>query len=356
MDDSVLEKYVSSFLASQPDGPVVFLWQGGEPTMRGIDFFHKAVEYAHKYKRPSQEVFHSLQTNGTLITRKWAQFFKENNFLVGVSLDGPKDLHDGYRVNKAGRGTFELVERGWHILREHEVDVNILCTVHAKNQHDPERVYTYFRDTLGARYMQFIPIVERVAAQDIARAEQGWTATQLLYQQSGDAVTSRSVDPHAYGQFLIKIFSLWKESDVGSVFVQDFDSALTSLFSAPTVCVHAPECGLNFAMEFNGDVYACDHWVEPDYRVGNIADSSFEQLAATEVMDRFSLKKKAELTRQCLSCPVRSFCNGGCPKDRFVKSYDGQDGHNYLCAGYYAFYSSIKSDLLAMARQIHAGI
>ncbi|MBN9644016.1 anaerobic sulfatase maturase [Corynebacterium mendelii] len=350
-----LDTYVREYLASSPDGEVTMLWQGGEPTLRGLDFFRTLVDLCERYRRQAQTVVHAIQTNGTLITDEWARFFKDHDFLVGISIDGPEDIHDAYRVNKAGRGTHRMVIRGYNKLRDHKVRTNILCTVHHANQDHGKKVYTYFRDELGAKYLQFIPIVERVEKKDLATAEAGWRVGkdhQLLYQQSGDAVTTRSVDPEKYGRFLVEIFNEWRARDVGEVFVQDFDSALSSLFGRASVCVHAPECGNNFAMEFNGDVYACDHWVEPDWLVGNIAEKSFNELADSAVMRSFSLKKSAQLTSQCRSCPVLRFCHGGCPKDRFAVSGDGEAGHNYLCPGYYHFYSTIRPDLVAMKRLI----
>lgn len=355
MNDEVLERYVAEYLAASGDGEVTMLWQGGEPTLRGLPFYRRLVELCETYRRPSQTVVHALQTNGTLIDEEWAQFLAEHDVLVGVSMDGPEDVHDAYRVNKAGRGTHSMVLRGWNYLQAAGVRCNILCTVHHANEDRGAEVYRYFRDELGATYLQFIPIVERVEAKDLAKAEAGWrtdTGARLLYQQTGDAVTSRSVDPHKYGRFLLDVFNEWIASDVGTVFVQDFDSALSSLFGQYSVCVHAPECGNNLAMEFNGDIYACDHWVEPDWKLGNIGEAPFSELAATETMREFSKKKNDQLTDQCRRCPVRRMCNGGCPKDRFVTSVDGEPGQNYLCEGFYDFYSTIKPDLVAMARLI----
>lgn len=355
MDEKTLNTYVQEFLAAQPDGEVTMLWQGGEPTMRGIDFFRRAVELAKKHARPGQHVQHALQTNATLIDPTWAAFLKEENFLVGVSIDGPPGMHNAYRVNRAARGTYDQVLRGYRHLKDAGVDINILCTVHAANQDHPIEVYRHFRDDLGATFMQFIPIVERVEAHNLATAEEGWRGEGLLYTQTGDAVTSRSVDPAAYGRFLSAIFDEWVTRDVGEVFVQDFDSALSAFFNRASVCVHAPECGYNFAMEFNGDVYACDHWVEPDYLLGNIADTSFPELARSERMREFGLKKNRQLTQQCRTCPVLKLCWGGCPKDRFITSKNGEAGHNYLCDGYYSFYRHILPDMTRMARLIAAG-
>lgn len=463
MSDEVLESYIRAFLDAHPDGDVTFLWQGGEPTLRGIDFFARAVDRAQQLRRPTQTIHHAIQTNGTLITKQWADFFAQHDFLVGISIDGPASMHNRFRVNRAGRGSHDQVVRGWELLREAGVRCNILCTVHAANQDYPREVYRYFRDTLGAEFIQFIPIVERVEEADLAQAERGWRSPAretdaeghgeargrdaagqmctaagecavekmrvaagtgapehthnnrgaLLYRQRGSAVTSRSVDPRAYGNFLCEVFDEWIKADVGRVFVQDFDAALAAMFGQASVCVHAPECGNNLAMEFNGDVYACDHWVEPEWLLGNVAagvagnsggdqergadlgiggaglgvgganaadsgdcsapDSAqhtFQELVNTARMREFAKKKNAQLPEQCRACSVRRFCNGGCPKDRFVavpaesepaadsgNPAAGKPEHalNYLCAGYKHFYETIKPDMVAMARLLRSG-
>ena len=357
MSEETLDIYVRTFLDANPDGEVTMLWQGGEPTLRGLPFFKRAMQLADRYRRPRQQVRHALQTNATLIDEKWANFLAENDVLVGVSIDGPAHIHDSYRVNRAGRGSHKQVIRGWNLLRDAGVRCNILCTVHHVNERSPLEVYRYFRDDLGADFIQFIPIVERVNRDSLKEAETGWRDTQLLYRQQGSCVTSRSVDPQAYGDFLLKIFQEWIQRDVGSVFVQDFDSALGAFFTGPTVCVHAPECGNNVALEFNGDVYACDHWVEPDWLVANIYSTKLSSVPKANVMREFAKKKNTYLPQRCRECSVRRLCNGGCPKDRFVGDA-GESGHeqqNYLCEGYYRFYSSIKPDLVAMARLIRAG-
>lgn len=357
MDEETLRTYVAEFLAASGDGEVTMLWQGGEPTLMGVDFFRRVVELAETYRRPTQRVGHALQTNATLIDAEWARFLADNDFLVGVSIDGPAPLHDRYRVNRAGRATHAQVVHGWSRLVEAGVRVNVLCTVNAANQDHPLEVYRHFRDDLGARHIQFIPIVERVAADHPAAAERGWRSDdgdRLLYTQTGDAVTSRSVDPVAYGRFLTAVFDEWVTRDVGEVFVQDFDAALSSLFGIHPVCVHAPDCGNNLAMEFNGDVYACDHWVEPEWLLGNVREEPFADLAATPTMRQFRRKKRRLLTDECRRCPVLRMCQGGCPKDRFELSSDGQSGHNHLCAGYRSFFSHIRPDLVAMARLLQA--
>ena len=276
MSEQTLERYVRAFLDSSPDGEVTMLWQGGEPTLRGLAFFERMVQLCELHRRPTQRVRHALQTNGTLITREWARFFADHDVLVGVSIDGPAELHDAYRLNRGGRGTHAMVVRGWELLAQAGVKTNILCTVNAANEDHGEEVYRYFRDELGARYLQFIPIVERVRAADLAQAERGWRSgtSALLYRQDGDCVTSRSTSPRSYGRFLCDVFDQWLASDVGQVFIQDVDSTLSAMFGSASVCVHAPRCGANMAMEFNGDVYACDHWVEPEWLVGSIEPAS----------------------------------------------------------------------------------
>ncbi|WP_047260150.1 anaerobic sulfatase maturase [Corynebacterium uterequi] len=352
LDEETLDAFVRSYLDTHPDGEVTFLWQGGEPTMRGLPFFATAFELAERYRRPGQTVRHALQTNATLLTERWAELLAAYDVLVGVSMDGPAPVHDTFRVNRAGRGTHAQVLRGWRVLEAAGVRRNLLCTVHAGNQHLGREVYTYFRDELGAEFIQFIPIVERVEPEELARVSGGWNAsTGLLYQQNGTSVTDRSVDPHAYGAFLLDVFEEWRARDIGTVFVQDFDSALSALFGQPTVCVHAPECGNNLAMEFNGDVYACDHWVEPEWLLGNVNDTGLDDLVGSPRFAAFSRKKRLELPATCRGCDVRPLCHGGCPKDRFV----GEAQENYLCAGYHHFYSTILPDLIGMARLIQSG-
>ncbi|MBF0939894.1 MAG: anaerobic sulfatase maturase [Schaalia georgiae] len=355
MGEDTMEEYVRAHLRASPDGDVTMLWQGGEPALRGLPFFRAAVDACERHRRPAQRVRHCLQTNGTLIDDEWARFLAGNGFLVGVSIDGPAPMHDAYRLNRGGRGTHSMVLRGWEALERAGVDVNVLCAVHAANQDHGAEVYRYFRDGLGARFLQFIPIVERVPAAALAQAEAGWRsgAAALLYRQEGDRVTSRSASPASYGAFLCEVFDQWLPRDVGGVFVQDFDSALSALFGAPTVCVHAPRCGANMAMEFNGDVYACDHWVEPDWLIGNIADSSFGELASSPRMREF-VEKKPDLDPDCRSCPHLPLCWGGCPKDRFVPTASGAR-RNYLCEGYRAFYSHARPALAAMARLLRSG-
>lgn len=358
MSAATLRSYLAAYLDAQPDGDVTIAWQGGEPTMRGLAFFREAVRLAAELRRPKQHVTHALQTNGTLLDDEWCAFLAEQHFLVGLSVDGPATVHDRYRVNKSGRGSHAQVMRGWQLLQHHGVDTNILCTVNAANQDHPLEVYRFFRDDLGAAFMQFIPIVERVAVADLAAAEHGWrtaSGERLLYRQSGDAVTSRSVTPAQFGAFMCAIWDEWVRHDVGTVFVQHFDVALANRFGHHTLCVHAPECGTALAVEHNGDVYACDHYVEPDYLLGNTATHRFEHLLTSEAQHAFSQAKRTSLTQACLDCPVRWACHGGCPKDRFALAPDGEPGHNYLCEGYFTLFNHIAPGIDTMANLIRAG-
>lgn len=360
MDEGVLRAHLTTLLDSQPDGYVEVAWQGGEPTMRGLDFFRRAVDLTEQLRRPGQQVQHVIQTNATLVDAAWASFLAEHRFLVGVSIDGPAHLHDAYRVNKAGRGSHAQVVRGWRLLQEHGVDVNVLCTVHHANQDDPLGVYRYLRDDLGARHLQLIPIVERVPAEQLPIAEQGWRPDgpggprQLLYRQAGSAVTSRSVDPAAWGRFLTTIFDEWVTRDVGEVFVQHFDATLGNLFGQPSLCVHAPECGAALAVEHNGDVYSCDHYVEPGYRIGNVGTDGYRDMLTSPQQQAFGRSKRTSLPEQCRTCPVRWACHGGCPKDRFVPTADGRE-LNYLCAGYLAFFSHVEPAMRQMGALLATG-
>ena len=286
MADDLLETYIRQLLESSPGPQVEVSWQGGEPMLRGLDFFRRAVELAQKYRRPHLRVLHTIQTNGTLIDDEWAQFFKRNDYLVGISIDGPRALHDAYRVSQRNEGTFDDVVRGWNCLQKHEVDTNILCTIHAANADHPLDVYRFFRDDLKAEYIQLIPVVERATKETIAFANQGWGGLKgtdrPLYRQAGDLVTDRTVKPEKFGKFLIEIFDEWVDRDVGKVFVTTFDVALGSWLGQHNACIVSPTCGASLAMEHNGDLYSCDHYVEPEYLLGNVHDTPLSDLVRSE--------------------------------------------------------------------------
>jgi len=324
-----------------------------------VEFFRKAVELVEKYRKPGQTVQHTFQTNGLLLNDEWGAFFKEHNFLVGLSVDGPREIHNTYRVDRNGKGTFDLVMKGWRVLRRHGVEFNILCTVNAANEHHGRTVYRFFRDELGAKWVQFIPIVERATAETLQIANQGWSEKpgqkRLLYMQAGNLVTERTVGGEQYGHFLVDIFEEWVRHDVGRVFVQLFDVTLEAFFGRHLLCIHAPTCGFGPALEHNGDLYSCDHFVEPRHLLGNIHKTHMLEMVASPQQRKFGDDKRDTLTAQCRGCRVRHLCNGGCPKDRFALSRDGEEGQNYLCAGLELFFMHTGPTFTRMAQLIQQG-
>ena len=353
MADELLQTFIRQYIESQRVNEVTFAWQGGEPTLMGLDFFRRAIKYQRKYKRPGMKIQNSLQTNGTLLNEAWGRFFKKHDFLIGLSVDGPEKLHDAYRVNKGGAGSFKKVMRGWRLLRRFGVEYNILCTVHAANQDFPLDVYRFFRDELETQFIQFIPIVERVATSaqvDVAWGESDGGEERPLYTQSGTQITDRSVNAKKYGTFLTTIFDEWVRHDVGRIYVQMFDVALGAWVGQPGgLCVFAPTCGSALALEHNGDVYSCDHYVEPDYLLGNIKQEHMLTLVASEPQKQFGQDKQSTLPKFCHSCDVKFACHGGCPKNRFIRTPDGEPGLNYLCAGYKAFFNHVDRPMKIMA-------
>lgn len=344
MADTVLESYIQQLLAAHCTPEVTVAWQGGEPTLMGLEFFRQAIALVEKHKKTGQVINHTLQTNGTRLDDEWGQFFKQHHFLIGLSVDGPQPLHDTYRVDKRGRGSFAAVMQGWKILRKHGVDFNILCTVNAANGDHPLEVYRFFRDDLKAEHIQFIPIIERLN-------EDGSTLIQ-----AGDRVTDRTVKPEQFGRFLITIFDEWVKRDVGQVFIQHFDAALANWVGVqPGVCVFAKTCGQALALEHNGDLYCCDHFVEPDYKLGNILETPMVELVASEKQYQFGQDKYDTLPQYCRQCDVRFACNGGCPKNRFAQTPDGEPGLNHLCGGYKAFFHHIDRPMRLMADLLRQG-
>jgi uncharacterized protein len=354
MADELLETYVQQLLESHKTPEVMVAWQGGEPTMMGLDFFRRSVELVDKHRKPNQQVSYSIQTNGTRLDDDWAVFFKENSFLVGLSVDGTKPLHDIYRVDKRGLGSFDRVMAGFETLKARDVDINVLCTVHAANADHPLEIYRFFRDDMGIEFIQFIPIVERVTETLLPVANLGWSTERgddrPLYLQAGHHVTERSVEPEAFGRFLTAIFDEWVRNDVGKVFIQHFDTALANWHGEPAgICVFSETCGLAVALEHNGDLYSCDHYVEPDYLLGNINDKPMVELIASEKQIEFGLAKRDSLPEFCRNCEVRFACHGGCPKNRFTKTPDGEDGLNYLCGGYKIFFNHVDTPMRMMS-------
>jgi uncharacterized protein len=366
MPEALLEAYIQQLFEASNEPEVMVSWQGGEPTLMGLGFFERSIELVNQYKKPNQRVSYSIQTNGTRLDEAWCRFLRRHDFLVGLSIDGPKHIHDTYRVDKSDQGTFEDVLRGWEMLAFHQVRVNVLCTVHAANAAHPVQIYRYFRDELGAQFIQFIPIVERATSETLPLANLGWAKAgarvRPLYTQAGRLVTRRSVKPKQYGRFLIEIFEEWVRHDVGRVFVQMFDVALANWVGEPPgLCVFAETCGQALAVEHNGDLYACDHYVEPDYLLGNIRQTHLAELVRSARQVQFGLEKRDALPRYCRECTVRFACHGGCPRNRFVASpassggSGGESGLNYLCAGYKAFFTHIDEPMRLMARMLHSG-
>jgi uncharacterized protein len=358
MSEATLEEYIRQLLESHRTPRVTVAWQGGEPTLMGLDFFKRAVELVERYRHPMQQVEHTCQTNGVLLDDEWCAFLKQHNFLVGLSVDGPKEIHDRYRVNRGGKGTFDEVMRGLSFLRKHGVDYNILCTVNAANEHHGRAVYRFFRDELHATWIQFIPIVERATPETLPIANLGWSdrpgQPRLLYTQAGSLVTERSVGGRQYGQFLVDIFEEWVRRDVGKIYVQLFDVTLHAYFGEHMLCIHAPTCGYGPALEYNGDLYSCDHFVEPAFRLGNIHETHMLELVSSAQQRKFGLDKRETLTAQCRNCEVLHLCNGGCPKDRFALSRDGEPGQNYMCAGLELFYKHTRPAMDTMARLLRS--
>jgi uncharacterized protein len=354
MSEATLETYIRQLLESHRAPEVTVAWQGGEPTLMKLEFFKHSVDLVEKYRQPGQTVQHTFQTNGILLDDDWCAFFKKHKFLVGLSVDGPRELHDAYRVDRRGQGTFNRVVQGLRHLQRHGVDFNILCTVNSTNEKHGRTVYRFFRDELDAKWVQFIPIVERATEETIAIANLGWSEQtgrkRPLYTQSGNLVTKRSVGGEQYGRFLVDVFEEWVRHDVGDVYVQLFDVTLEAFFGRHLLCVHAPTCGYGPALEYNGDLYSCDHFVEPRYQLGNIHQTHMLTLVDSPEQRKFGQDKRDTLTAQCRACKVRNLCHGGCRKDRFALSRDGEQGHNYLCPGLELFFNHTGPTFHAMAQ------
>jgi uncharacterized protein len=349
MSDQVLESYIRQYIEAH-DTPVVnFAWQGGEPTLLGVDYFRKLVQIQKKYANGKQ-IANAFQTNGVLLNDAWAEFFLENQFLIGISIDGPRELHDAYRVDKGGQPTFDRVMRGIETLQRNKVDFNTLTTVHRANADSPLEVYRFLRDN-GSGYMQFIPIVERIAHQV---TDEG---LRLISPDFAGAakVAPWSVEPRQFGRFLCTIFDEWVRRDVGRTFVQLFDVSLETWSGMEaSLCIFRKQCGAALAIEHSGDLYSCDHFVYPENRLGNIMESAMAALAGSEQQQKFGEAKESTLPRYCRECDVRFACNGECPKHRFLTTPDGEPGLNYLCAGYKMFFHHVDPAMRFMAAELAA--
>ena len=338
MSEETLEAYIQQLINAHRSNQVTVAWQGGEPTLMGVDFYRKAIQFQEKYRRPGMTFENTMQTNGTLLDDEWCEFLKENNFLIGISIDGPRRLHDAHRVDKGGAPTFDRVMRGLRLLQKHGVEYNILTTVNRINADHPREVYHFLRDEAGTEWIQFIPVVERM------------NPNGLNLVQVGDQVSPRTVRAEQFGRFLIQVFDEWIANDVGKVFVQTFEAALRNWMQMPpNMCVFEKTCGYGLALEHNGDLYSCDHYVEPDYLLGNIKEENMLDMIGTDEQFKFGQDKFDTLPKYCLECPVLFACNGECPKNRFIETPDGEPGLNYLCAGYKAFFQRVDEAMNLMA-------
>jgi len=345
MSDTTLEAYVRQYIEAQPEGvgEIDFAFQGGEPTLLGVDFFRCVIELQQKYVPAGVRVHNSLQTNGILLDDSWCRFLREHSFLVGISLDGPADLHDKFRRDKQGRGTHARVVESIRRMQRHNVEFNALSCINRHNGDHAKRVYRHLCD-LGITFMQFIPIVERL---DVDATTSSTCAEEL--------VSDRSVLPSQFGRFLIELFDQWVYNDVGRVFVRDFDQALAGVVGAgSSLCVYCEQCGRATAIEHNGDLFSCDHFVDDEHKLGNIHDTSIRELANSSRQEQFARDKQERLPSRCRECDYLALCNGACPKDRFVSSGDNEPPVNYLCEGFLAFFAHIKPTMKLMADELRA--
>ena len=347
MSDEMLEQFTREYIEAQTMPQVLFTWHGGEPLMRSIDFYRKALALQKKYAHGKQ-IDNVIQTNGTLLTDEWCEFFAQNHWLVGISIDGPQEYHDHYRVTPAGKPSWEKVMQGIQLLKKHRVEWNAMAVVNAYNAEHPLEFYHFFRDN-GCQYLQFTPIVER-----LTEHEDGRTLASLADDRE-IPLTDASVTPQQWGNFLCTIFDDWVRHDVGKTFVEIFDCTLANWMGVlPGICAYSKECGHAGVMEHNGDVYSCDHFVFPEYKLGNIKDQSLIDMLYGEKQQAFSRLKHTSLPRQCKECDMEFACHGECPKNRFEKDKYGEPGLNYLCQGYYQYYTHVAPYMDFMKRELLA--
>ena len=344
--DELLERFTNDYINCQTSPYVLFTWHGGESLLRGIDFYRKAIRLQQQYGR-GREISNCIQTNGLLLNDEWCRFFKDNNFLVGISIDGPERLHDRYRKDYGGRGTFHRVMRGIELLQKHGVEFNTLSVINDYNVNYPVEIYRFFKE-IGSRYMQFTPIVERLGTRD-----DGLELLTAADNPEDVEIASWSVPPLAYGNFYIRMFNEWVCRDVGQYYVQLFDATLACFVGEqPGVCLYAKTCGHALAMEHNGDIYACDHFVYPEHLRGNILTHSLVGITLSKEQMRFGNAKTNDLPQQCLNCKFLTLCNGECPKNRFTTTSDGEYGLNYLCPGLKLYYNYVYPYMEYMANEL----
>ena len=334
MSDEMLEQFTREYIEAQTMSQVLFTWHGGEPLLRSIDFYRKALSLQQKYAG-GRRIDNVIQTNGTLLTDEWCEFFAQNHWLVGISIDGPQPDHDHYRLTAAGKPSWKKVMQGIKLLKKHGVEWNAMAVVNAYNANHPLEFYRFFKEN-GCQFLQFTPIVER-----LTRHEDGRTLASLA-DKDEISLSEASVAPEQWGYFLCAIFDEWVRKDVGKIFVEIFDCTLANWMGiSPGICAYSKECGHAGVMEHNGDVYSCDHFVFPEYKLGNIRDHSLIDMLYGEQQQEFSRLKHSSLPRQCKECDMEFACHGECPKNRFMKDKYGDSGLNYLCPGYYHYYQHV---------------
>ena len=334
MSDEMLEQFTREYIEAQTMNQVLFTWHGGEPLLRSIDFYRKALSLQQKYAG-GRRIDNVIQTNGTLLTDEWCEFFAQNHWLVGISIDGPQPDHDHYRLTAAGKPSWKKVMQGIKLLKKHGVEWNAMAVVNAYNANHPLEFYRFFKEN-GCQFLQFTPIVER-----LTRHEDGRTLASLV-DKDEISLSEASVAPEQWGYFLCAIFDEWVRKDVGKIFVEIFDCTLANWMGiSPGICAYSKECGHAGVMEHNGDVYSCDHFVFPEYKLGNICDHSLIDMLYGEQQQEFSRLKHSSLPRQCKECDMEFACHGECPKNRFMKDKYGDSGLNYLCPGYYHYYQHV---------------
>ena len=334
MSDEMLEQFTREYIEAQTMSQVLFTWHGGEPLLRSIDFYRKALSLQQKYAG-GRRIDNVIQTNGTLLTDEWCEFFAQNHWLVGISIDGPQPDHDHYRLTAAGKPSWKKVMQGIKLLKKHGVEWNAMAVVNAYNANHPLEFYRFFKEN-GCQFLQFTPIVER-----LTRHEDGRTLASLA-DKNEISLSEASVTPEQWGYFLCAIFDEWVRKDVGKIFVEIFDCTLANWMGiSPGICAYSKECGHAGVMEHNGDVYSCDHFVFPEYKLGNIRDHSLIDMLYGEQQQEFSRLKHSSLPRQCKECDMEFACHGECPKNRFMKDKYGDSGLNYLCPGYYHYYQHV---------------
>ena len=334
MSDEMLEQFTREYIEAQTMNQVLFTWHGGEPLLRSLDFYRKAISLQKKYAG-GRHIDNVIQTNGTLLTDEWCEFFAQNHWLVGISIDGPQPDHDHYRLTAAGKPSWKKVMQGIKLLKKHGVEWNAMAVVNAYNANHPLEFYRFFKEN-GCQFLQFTPIVER-----LTRHEDGRTLASLA-DKDEISLSEASVAPEQWGYFLCAIFDEWVRKDVGKIFVEIFDCTLANWMGiSPGICAYSKECGHAGVMEHNGDVYSCDHFVFPEYKLGNIRDHSLIDMLYGEQQQEFSRLKHSSLPRQCKECDMEFACHGECPKNRFMKDKYGDSGLNYLCPGYYHYYQHV---------------